>query len=380
MRSHTKMIGTVCLVLMSWIWAPGISIAQQTYPVPDRIMRFENLPALSSNSFYLGARYSPEGLLYLWEGTGVWRQDGVNVDTFTKIGDVANVPTDSGGTSANMADAGPINFTADGSQILIGNGAGGWGPYMGQEYHAGRLFVMPVDGTTVSNPVGDIDYHYDFVPVPSGSSIAGAESKFYVNYGWENYMTNPLSWVSVFDINDGTEQVVINEIPGASASIATDSQGNLYAAVGYGDERGLVKQFSRSQVETACDSGNPLTWSQGVALNPENYDNHSAAGMFFDERDYLFSGGNEGLTVFRPDGSSGTFDVGDSFYASVSYNPYNDQVLVLTNDISGNVVADIYHAGDFLSTVPEPSTMVLLLMAAAAGAIAWRRRVSTTAN
>ncbi len=39
-----------------------------------------------------------------------------------------------------------------------------------------------------------------------------------------------------------------------------------------------------------------------------------------------------------------------------------------------------YVAIDDISLVPEPSTMVLLLMAAAAGAIAWRRRVSTTAN
>lgn len=332
--------------------------------VPDPVLHITNIPDLPWSSFYYGARFSSDGLLHLWDGSYVWRQDGVNVDGFTQIG----------GVTGNMADAGPIQFSRDGTQMLLGNGAGGWGPYMGEDYHAGRIFSMPIEGAVISQPVGDIDYHYDIVPLPQQSTIAEADQRYFVNYGWEYYMTDPKSWVSVFDASTGANQVVLADIPGASGAIATDNFGGLYACVGYGATRGLIKQFSVEAVDVAFSAGTPLAWSDGVALNPDNYDNQSAAGMFFDSRNYLFAGGNEGLTVFRPDGTSGTFDVGEGIYSSVTYNPFNDQLLVMTNDRLGNPVFDVYRAGDFLF-VPEPSTLVLLFVVGMAGAVcAYRRR------
>ena len=171
-------------------------------------------------------------------------------------------------------------------------------------------------------------------------------------------MADPKGWVSVFDAETKANQVVVADIPGASGAITVDNSGNLYACVGHGDARGLIKQFSVDSVDAAFNSGVPLSWSEGIALNPDNYDNNSAAGLFSDTRGYLFAGGSEGLTVFRPDGSSGTFDVGSEVYSSVSYNPLNDQVLVMTTDaFSQDPIFTIYQAGDFLPTIPGDANL-----------------------
>ena len=288
-------------------------------PVPDPVMHFTNLPELPWTTFYYGVRFNSEGLLYLWEGSNIWRQDGVNVDSFTSIGAVAN----------NMSDAGPIQFSRDESYILLGNGAGGQGPHLWPDpepEHGGRIFSMPTEGSTIGQLIGDIDFHYDFATLPQQSTIAGADHKFFVNYGWEYYMTDPKSWVSVFDAVTGDNRTVLGPIPGASGAIAVDDDGSLYACVGYGATRGLIKRFDVEDVDEAFNNGVPLAWGQGVSINPDNYNNQSAAGMFFDARGFLFAGGDEGLTVFRPDGTSGTYNVSE-IYSYLAYNPLNDQVL-----------------------------------------------------
>jgi hypothetical protein len=321
--------------------AAGVAIGDT---VPTPVLTFTNIPPLPSTSYYYGARFSSDGLLYLWDGTYVWRQDGVNVDGFTQIGEVVG----------NMADAGPIHFSRDGSLMLLGNGAGGLGPHLNppQPQHGGRIFSMLVGGEVVDDPIGDIDYHYDFEMLSEQSTISGADDKFFVNYGWEYYMTDPKSWVSVFDAESGANQVVLTDIPGASGAVTIDNEGSLYACVGYGAERGLIKKFSVEAVDEAYDSEMPLTWSDGVAVNPDNYDNQSAAGLFFDSRGFLFSGGNEGLTVFRPDGTSGTFDVGSGMYSSVAYNPLTDQVVVMTEDsFTYDPVFIVYAAREFLPLI-----------------------------
>ncbi|MBN1911470.1 MAG: hypothetical protein JW818_17135, partial [Pirellulales bacterium] len=161
--------------------------------VPAPVGHLMNVPALPWSSFHHSVVYSTDGLLYLWDGSYVWQQDGVGVDGFTQIGEVPG----------NMADAGPIRFSPDGTQFLLGNGAGGWGPMSGEEYHAGRLFGMPIGGAVLSQPLGDIDYHYDIATLPSQSTIAQPGQKFFINFGWENYMNDPKSWVSVFDAATG---------------------------------------------------------------------------------------------------------------------------------------------------------------------------------
>ena len=79
--------------------------------------------------------------------------------------------------------------------------------------------------------------------------------------------------------------------------------------------------------------------------------------MFFDNNGYLFSGG-DGITVFRPDGTI-CYDQAAMRWLlrTLTFDPANNEVLVVP---SGSSTGALYHAAD-LETVPEPSTLILLL-------------------
>jgi len=367
-------------ILIGSLWAAMTVNAFAGPVVPSPAATITGIPTSSDYSFFVGVRYNQDGLLYVNDGIGIWRQTEVNGSQFTQIGQISGVPDDSGsGSYANSSDAGPINFSQDGSRILIGNGAGGWKIYMGEEWHNGRLFSMPVNGGTVSQPVGDIDWHYDLIAVSARSTMPDSASKYFINHGVDTYMTDAKSHVSVFDETTGMSQKVIANIPGASASIAVDANGNLYACSGYGDTRGLIKYFEAAAVDEAYALGQTLDWEDGTPLNPDNYNNTSGAGMFFDARGYLFVGGNEGVTVFRPNGTSETYDIGKALlgytiYSSLAYNPLLDQILVMTYGASQFYVfnAADFLAGEFPASVPEPSS--LLLVGLGAVGLMWYRR------
>ena len=87
-----------------------VSEAASGDQVPDPILELTNIPALPSTSFYHSGRFTSEGLLYLWDGSHVWRQNDVNANGFTQIGTVPD----------NTADAGPIQFSHDETRMLLG--------------------------------------------------------------------------------------------------------------------------------------------------------------------------------------------------------------------------------------------------------------------
>jgi hypothetical protein len=150
--------------------------------------------------------------------------------------------------------------------------------------------------------------------------------------------------------------------PGATTSLTFNTADNrLYAGVGYGANRGKIYSFGLDKLDSAFLNNSPLDFTaDGVLFNPTAWKNQSGAGMFFDAHGYLFSGGNEGITCFAPDGAvSSVLDMGN--YTSLIYNPFNDQILAIT-DYAGTI-GTIYNAVD-LELVPEPGVLILLGMAA----------------
>ena len=217
-----------------------------------------SLPAPGPNAFSTTFRYSSDGSLFAWDGFHVWKESGVNVDSFNQLGTV--IFSNDGGAH-NDADAGPINFSGDGQRILLGNGDGD-GEREGPA--AGLIWSMPISGGTVSlpagtQPVGTVPYHYDFLPVPSVSTIPGDDTKYLVNQGTSSYSS---SSISVFDESTGTNTTVVSAGPGASTTLAFNPKNDrLYVGLGYGDDRGKIYSFGLNQIDQAFETNNPLDFA-----------------------------------------------------------------------------------------------------------------------
>jgi hypothetical protein len=344
-----------------------------------------NLPPPDHNAFSTSFRYDSQGILFAWDGFHVSQQKGMNVNEFSQLGTViggSHEPSDWPGSTSgdyNCADAGPINFSRDGQSILLGNGNGGYAPYGGPWFsgtvelqHSGRIWSMPIAGGTVSYPAGTqpisvINYHTDLIPLPSATTIPGSDKKYFVNQGVDYGGTG--SEISIFDVTSGLNVPMIENGPGATTSLAFNPKDNrLYAGVGFGPgDRGKIYSFGLGQIDQAFHDGKPLDFmTDGILFNPTAIDNQSGAGMFFDANGYLFAGGNEGITCFKPDGTVSKILGSNNQYTVLVYNPHDDQILAVVG-----TTGTVYNASDFES-VPEPST-VILLVAAGLTALTWRR-------
>ena len=173
-----------------------------------------------------------------------------------------------------------------------------------------------------------VPYAGDALALPAASTIPASSTKYIVNSGNSTYTGSSLS---IFDAAAGTNQVVIDNGPGATTSIAINPKNNsLYVGVGYGPNQGNIYSFSLSQIASAYNSADPIDFlSGGTRFNPTATGSQNGAGMFFDNNGYLFSGG-DGITVFQPNGMI-SFDqpagAADGYYDTLTYNPAKNEVL-----------------------------------------------------
>ncbi len=283
----------------------------QTLPSPVTVI--SSYPPPAPNAFLTNMRFGPDGLIYAWDGQHVWRQSGVNVDGF-------DTPA-FGTVPSNGSDAGPINFSQNGQTIIVGNGSGGQ-DFSGAS--SGLLYTMPAAGGS-AGLAGTVPFHQDLVPPPAAATMSGAAVKFLVDRGSADFAT---SEIDLFDFATGAMAPLIRNIPGASSSIAFDSENRLCVGIGFGSSRGQVRRFTLPLVDLAA-SGQPLDWTTGQLFN--TVDNNSGAGMFFDARGNLFVGGPNGATVFNANGASQFYSTGASSFPIVMYNATNDQFALTLN-------------------------------------------------
>ncbi len=323
-----------------------LASASGQVPLPDPPTPFTP-PFPSTNAFFVDVAFGPsDGLAYVWDGAQVLKQNGPNSAQFTPIGSVP---------SGNSADVGPISFSGDGTNLLLGNGAGG----VLQGSFNGLIFGMPSTGASVSSPVGNAAFNTSFAALPATSDQYFVDEGVLV--GTETFPS--ASSVSFFNSTTHADTTLIPNIPGNSASVVVHN-GQLYVGIGFGPERGEIRSFALSTLENALSTSSTVPWTSGQLIN--SLDNNSGAGMFFDDRGFLFVGGGNGVTVFDTQGHSRVYLNG---FTSLVYDSFDDRVLV-TGDKVG-----IYPASAFV--VPEPSTAML---ATAAGAVLlaialWRRNV-----
>ena len=315
------------------------SAAAQTLPAPVTVI--SSFPPPAADAFVTNMRFGPDGLIYAWDGQHVWQQSGVNVDSF-------GTPA-FGTVPSSGADAGPINFSQNGQTILIGNGAGG---NDSSGANSGLLYTMPATGGAATL-AGTLPFHQDFIPAPVAATMPSSVTKFIVDRGSADFAT---SGVDLFDFTTGKVVPLIQNIPGASSSIAFDAANRLYVGIGYGPQRGQIRRFSLPLVDFAA-SGKPLDWAAGQLFNAA--DNNSGGGMFFDARGNLFAGGPDGVTVFNPNGAGQLYGTGPSTFPVVMHNSVNDQFSLMLNGFSDPLNLGfsprIYRTDDF--GVPAPAVV-----------------------
>ncbi len=308
-----------------------VPLPAPTIPVNLPVPTSANVPFFSTVS----AAFSPGGVLYVWDGVNVLQQqNGLSSNSYQAIGSAPG---------SNSADPGPIAFSNDGSQIWLGNGAGG---NLGGNYN-GMIFNVPAAGGTTSAPVGTVPWHDSFLSNPAASN------QMFVDYGVlaPGSFFPDTSAVSIFNETTGASTTVIQGIPGASTSMAINN-GRLYVGVGYLPDEGQIRSFPLTDLSNALSSGTPLDWStSGAWFNQQ--DNNNGTGMFFDQRGYFFAGGDNGVTVIDPQGHSRVFDNG---FSSIVYDAHDNDLLVIGNQTG------IYSASSFL--VPEPSGAALAVICA----------------
>jgi autotransporter-associated beta strand protein len=290
-------------------------------------------PAANTTQFSPSSiRFGPNGQLYAWDGSSIYEQTGgYNTGAFNTIGSI----TSGGAATPFDSDPGPINFSQNGQNIIVSEGAGGYDSTLPAVDSNGLLFTIPIAGGTTIAPVGAVQNTFDLIPVPAGSKTTGSSpSKFFVDLGNADFTG---SEVDLFNAVTGSDVPFITGIPGASSSLAISgtnwSNYTLYAGVGYGANQGQIEAFSVRALFQAVKSGTPLNWSAGVQVNPPD-GNNSGSGMFVDSRGYIFTGGPYGVEVIGP--SSGPYTYGIPYdtqgdlmsSASVTYNSITNQFAV----------------------------------------------------
>jgi hypothetical protein len=317
-----------------------------------------SLPAVSSVGFSTSATFGSDGKLYAYDGLNVFRENAVNGSDFTKIS-TSDAPVDG-------SDAGPIRFTADGSTIVVGTGAGGM-DFSGNSN--GKFLTLPAGGGAFTALGGTVSNQFSFVALPATSSVSGASNKLAVNSASADFSTSSVSYYDRTSLAGSSATPVITNIPGASTDVAFDNAGHFYVGVGFGASAGQVRRFNLSDLDNAFTTSTPLDFTtSGTVLN--NTSNNTGSGFFLDDGFLFVGNGSDGFITISPTGDVTSYDVGAT-NAAIAFNAADDQFAVLDpNFVSGITTANIFNVSDF---VPEPATMSVIFLAISLGALRRQR-------
>ena len=183
--------------------------------------------------------------------------------------------------------------------------------------------------------------------MPAASTIPQSSSKYIVYQGNSSYDGSSLS---IYDAATGANQVVVDNGPGATTSIAVNPRNDsVYLGIGYGTDAGDIFSFSLSQSRRLQHGKPDRLPLLRHALQSGGTGSQSGAGMFLDNNGYLFSGG-DGITVFNPSGSI-VYDqpagAADNYYDALAYDPANNEVLKVPYVNSGPATGSLYNATEF---------------------------------
>lgn len=339
------------------IAAASTALAASALTPPAPIDSF-SLPAPSSIAFGTSVNFAPDGTLYAYDGEDVFSFNGV---------DFSNQINTTAFTAAG-SDAGPIAFNNNGTTAYVGTGAGGR-DFSGNS--AGLTFALDL-ATGVYSPIaGTTPGQFDFEPVPAASSASGSGPLLAVNQGFFDSNTfESSSQVSFFDTGDGSLTEVVSNVPGSSSAVGFGEFGgetSLFVGIGFGADRGEVRRFGLSELDTAFTNDTAIDFADGDLITPAGTP-ASGTGFFVNDDGYLFIGqGNEGgVLVISPELEVFEFAGLVAGFNGVIYDATTDNFLV-----TGGPEALLFDAGDFVAAIPEPAALMIL---AAGGVLGMLRR------
>lgn len=230
-------------------------------------------------------------------------------------------------TSDPYMDPAFLALTPSGEKIALGTGLNK------------PLYVLATSGLSVTSPVvlttSAQARRYDNL---SYYSAAFRDERYlFVNAGGAELGE---SYVYVIDTESASNDVttIIADIPGASAGIAFDAQGDLVTGIGWDQDdtaTGDIKIFDAASIAAALGDGTSLEYDTSGALLATNL--LSADSLGFDSAGDLDVGGGD---VF---GSSGRYGYANVVSASV-----------VTRVLAGGAPADSSNPAEVATIAPDP--------------------------
>jgi hypothetical protein len=220
------------------------------------------LPPPAPGSFSTTFDFLPDDRLVTFNGFEVSVQNRPGSDDFEPIGTLP--PENSGGSPAFIVTA------PDNSSFVLSTGADG------------NIFTLPTTG-------GEAELITN-IPLNFSASFRGEESnELFVNRGEGNASG---SEVERLLLSTGDIQTIVDDIPGASAGVGFDREGNLYTGIGLdpNEQRtGEIRRFSSQDVDRSIETGTSLDFDDDGEFVAQVL---SATGLVFDsEGDLWVAGG-----------------------------------------------------------------------------------------
>ena len=222
------------------------------------------LPPPANGSFSTVFDFLPDDRLVTFNGFEVSVQNRPGSSDFEPIG---TLPSEfSGGSPAFIVTA------PDNSSFVLSTGADG------------NIFTLPTTGGE-AELITNIPLNFSATFDPEQSD------ELFINRGTQPEGDFSGSEVERLLLSTGDTQTIVEDIPGASAGVGFDEEGNLYTGIGLdpNEQRtGEIRRFSSLDVEQSIQTETPLDFDDDGEFVAQVL---SATGLFFDEEGDLWVGG-----------------------------------------------------------------------------------------
>jgi hypothetical protein len=243
------------------------------------------LPQPAAGSFTTAFDFLRDGRIVAFDGFTVFVQTSLASPSLAAIGTLP--PQFAGGADPAFVAASP-----DGTDILLGGGAGG-AKFPDPNFN-GNIFRLTTAGGQATL-IARFPFHIEATFLGPDELVFGEGETFGTLTGS----------VEMLDIHSGAHKTLVGPIPGDPSGVVFDLFGNLYVGLGFGQDpsrNGEIRRFGALDVARAILTGTPVDFADGKLITQIL----SGGSLHFatPRIDDLFVGDGD---LFGPTGSFGFF-------------------------------------------------------------------------